>query len=285
MTATPPRTITLPHGVVSVAEYGDPAGTPVLYCHGLPGSHVEAVAFDDAAAAVELRVIAIDRPGIGASSFAARRRVFEWADTVAVVADRFELDQFAVLGVSGGGPYALACACRLPDRVTDVVVVSSPAPRVREVKGGKWSSGLEVLRRFPFLARPIAARMAAAVRKPGGLAALIAKVAPADRSRLADDRELLAKIEANISTAFTQGGRGVAVDLQMLFARPWGFDLTDIAVPVTVWHGGVDGNVPVKDARRLADDLPICEVVVVEGAGHLLFVDHAAAILNSIRTR
>ncbi|MFI9511256.1 alpha/beta fold hydrolase [Nocardia sp. NPDC052566] len=289
MTSPTPWTMTLQGATVGGMECGDRSGYPVLAFHGAPGSHVEAVAFAHAPAAeAGLRLIAIDRPGMGLSTMSPRRQILDFADTVTIVADRLELDRFAVLGASGGGPYALACAYRLPNRVSRAVVVSSPAPfdgQARSVSEGgvKCAGGLIVLRRFPFLARPAAARMAAAVRKPRGLAALIARMSPADRDRLAGDEELLGKIADNIHTALRQGSRGVATDLQVLFARPWGFELSDIVASTVVWQGDCDGNVPAADGRRLAADIPNSELIIVEGAGHLLFVDHAAAILDSIR--
>jgi len=282
--------MTLQGATVGGMECGARSGYPVLAFHGVPGSHVEAVAFADVPAAeVGVRLLAIDRPGMGMSTMSPRARIVDFADTVAAVADWFGLERFAVLGASAGGPYALACAYRLPDRVSKAVVVSSPAPfdnrAASKGSGGtKPAGGLMVLRRFPFLARPAAARMAAVVRKPRGLEAMIARMSPADRDRLAGDEGLRAGLADNIHTAFASGSRGVAVDFQVLFARPWGFDLADITVPVDIWHGDADGNVPVEDGRRLADTVPGSTYEEVSGAGHLLFVDHAAAILRSLRS-
>lgn len=280
--------MTVQGATVGGMECGDRSGYPVLAFHGAPGSHVEAVAFAHASAAeAGLWLIAIDRPGMGLSTMSPRRQIIDFTDTAAAVADRLELDRFAVLGASGGGPYALACAYQLHDRVSKAVVVSSPAPfddrtKGTSASGGKRAGGLMVLRRFPFLARPAAARMAAVLRKPRGLAALIAQMSPADRARLGGDEELVGKIADNIHTAFAQGSRGVAADLQVLFARPWGFELSDTVTSTAIWHGDSDDNVPVTDGRRLAAGLPNSTLTIVEGAGHLLFVDHAAAILASI---
>ncbi|MEV6276648.1 alpha/beta hydrolase [Nocardia sp. NPDC051832] len=264
-------------------ECGDPDGYPVLAHHGVPGCHVEGVAFaHEAAAEVGVRLIAIDRPGVGMSEMAPRQRVLDFAETVAGIADWLEIDQFAVLGASGGGPYTLATAAQLPDRVSNAVVVSSPAPFEKGIDGGKSAGGLSILRRFPFLARPVAARMAKVVRKPRGLDAMIAQMGVADRDRVAGDDWLKSKLAENIHTAFETGSRGVAVDFQVVFARPWGFDPVDIAVPVHIWHGDGDQNVPVADGRRLAATIPNSTYDEIEGAGHLLFVDHAVPILRAI---
>lgn len=270
-------------------ECGDRDGVPVLAFHGAPGSHVEGVAFADAAAAeVGVRLIAIDRPGMGMSQLCVREQVADFADTAAAVADHFHMPRFGCLGASAGGPYALACAERLPDRVTKVIVVSSVAPfddRVASKGAGgvKAAGGLLILRRFPWLARPAAARMAQIVRKPRGLAAMIAKMSPADRERVAGDDWLRDRLGENVNTAFAHGSRGTALDFQLLFARPWGFDPADIVAPVEIWHGDADGNVPVEDGRRLADSVPDSKFEEVPGAGHLLFVDHAVTILRCFR--
>lgn len=281
--------MTLPGAaVVGGMDCGDPDGYPVIAHHGAPGSHVEGVAFaDEAARAVGVRLIALDRPGMGMSTLSPRKQVADFADTVAAVADHFRVDQFAVLGASGGGPYALGAAARLPDRVSKAVVVSSPAPfderaATTGAGGVKRAGGLMILRRFPFLARPAAARMAQVVRKRRGLLAMIAQMSPADRERIAGDDWLLEQLAANIQEAFKTGTRGVAVDFQVLFARGWGFDPADITVPVQIWHGEADGNVPIEDGRRLGWMIPDAVFEEVPGEGHLLFVDHAAEILKSL---
>ncbi|MBL1080089.1 alpha/beta hydrolase [Nocardia sp. 2] len=249
---------------------------------------MEAVRFAHAAAAAAgLRLIAVDRPGMGVSEMTPCRQVVDWMGTVEAVADQMGLDEFAVLGASGGGPYALAAAYRMPDRVSQVVLVSAFAPVVdgdKPVPGkGKRAGGLMILRKLPFLARPAAARMAQVVRTPQGLAALIKQMSPADQARIARDDQLLANIGDNIRVCFEAGSRGVAADLQRVLVRPWGFELYEVSTPTVSWHGDSDANVPAGDARRLAAALPNAELEIVEGVGHLLFVDHAAAVLASLR--
>lgn len=288
MASIRPHTITLANSVVGIAEYGDPAGTPVLYCHGLPGSTVEACAFDDDGAEKSVRIIAIDRPGIGASPWAPRQRVLDWADIAAAVVDHLGLDRFAVLGVSGGGPYALACAHRLGDRVTIAALVSSLAPldsatpAALDRAARARRRGLMMLRRFPFLTRPAAARLAAVVRKPAGVQALLGQMAAVDRARVDTDPELAGELAVNLREAFASGSRGVASDLRLL-TQSWGFDLSNIVAPVRLWHGVEDQNVPVSDGEYLAAAIPRSRLDLVEDAGHLLFVDHSAIVLDAIR--
>ena len=113
---------------LAYAEYGEPDGAPVLLFHGLPGSRLSWGLIPGSPFPPGLRIIAPDRPGYGRSDPKPGRTVLDWADDVAELADVLEIEKFAVLGVSGGGPGALACAWKMPERLTSVGVVSSPAP-------------------------------------------------------------------------------------------------------------------------------------------------------------
>ncbi|WP_460724183.1 alpha/beta fold hydrolase [Nocardia heshunensis] len=291
MSAAASRTIALPHCRVSYAEYGAQDGMPVLYCHGVPGTHLEGEAFDEAGLAAGVRVIAVDRPGMAQSSLPAGERVADWVTTVAALADRLELERFSVIGVSGGGPYALAIAAGLPDRVSGVALVSAPAPVEVQADAAdldpvarKRRRGLNVLRRVPFLVHPMAVEMSMVIRRNKGVAGLVAQMAAVDRDRVEGDAELTAKLEANLRSSFEQGSRGFATDIRLVFTRDWGFSLAEVRAPVQIWHGDADGNVPADDALSLAAALPRSSTHIVAGAGHLLFVDRAADILFSLGT-
>lgn len=109
------------------AQYGQADGEPLFYFHGHPGSRLEARFADQAAAAADLRVIALDRPGYGLSDLQPGQALVGWPADVAEAADLLQIDRFSVAGASGGGPYALACAWRLPGRVTRAAVISGVA--------------------------------------------------------------------------------------------------------------------------------------------------------------
>src|SRR5215469_1097864 len=116
-------------------QLGDPAGSPVLYFHGFPGSRLEARVAADAAARLGLRLLAVDRPGFGQSTFRAGRTVGSWAADVVALADQLALGRFSIVGVSGGAPYALACAALLSDRLARVALVCPLGPL--DVAGGR----------------------------------------------------------------------------------------------------------------------------------------------------
>ncbi len=141
------------------AEYGRPDGIPVFYFHGFPGSRLEARLLHASAARAGVRIIAPDRPGCGLSTYQPRRSLLDWPADVAALADALALSSFGVVGISGGGPYALACAWQLPDRLTSVTLISSlgPLDETGAVQGMGLSDRifLSLADRLPWLAQGI----------------------------------------------------------------------------------------------------------------------------------
>jgi pimeloyl-ACP methyl ester carboxylesterase len=110
------------------AEFGDRQGKPVFYFHGFPGSRLEARLADRISRESKIRFIGIDRPGYGLSSLKPGRTFVDWADDVIGLADALGVDRFSILGVSGGGPYAAACACKIPDRLDTIGIICGMGP-------------------------------------------------------------------------------------------------------------------------------------------------------------
>ena len=266
------------------AEWGDPGGRPLLYFHGWPGSRVEGRLADEAAQATGVRLIAIDRPGMGLSDFQPRRTLDDWPDDVVEVAAGLALDRFAVLGISGGGPYAAACAWKLSDRLTRAGLVSCLTPL--DVPGA--TAGMSRLNRLSFrlvghvavLRRILMAATArSSVRHPDrvlerGVAAAV------DKEYLSrpDLRKILGE---SLSEAFRSGSRGPAWEMG-LYARPWGFRLEEIRTPVHLSHGEEDANAPVTMGRYAASVIPECQATFYAGEGHLHFVDRLPEILDAV---
>jgi pimeloyl-ACP methyl ester carboxylesterase len=123
------RVISLRDGrTLGYAEYGDPGGKPVFFFHGLPGSRRQRHPDDSIAIEFGARIIAIDRPGYGLSDFQQGRKLLDWPDDVAQLADSLRIDRFVAIGLSGGGPYLLACAYKMPERITSATVISGMGP-------------------------------------------------------------------------------------------------------------------------------------------------------------
>jgi pimeloyl-ACP methyl ester carboxylesterase len=279
------QTLTLPNGrKLSYAEYGDPLGQPGFYFHGHPGSRLEAELAHKPALERGLRIIAIDRPGYGRSDFQPNRRILDWPGDVAAAADALGIDTFAVLGASGGGPYALACGFALARRVTRVGVVSGVGPYnlPHATDGMRWQNrlGFQLGARWPWLASLIMRSMSRQVRRSPErtVDAVAAAMSGADAEAVQrpDVRTLLA---ADLKEAFRQGHRGPALDV-VLLGRPWGFALEAIGVPVLLWQGEADVLVPPGMARLMAQRIPNCRAQFFPGEGHLLVLQHMAQILD-----
>lgn len=266
------------------AEWGDPGGRPLLYFHGWPGSRLEGRLADEVASAQGIRLIALDRPGMGLSQYQPHRTLTGWPDDVSELADDLGLDRFAVLGISGGGPYAVVCASKLPDRCICTGVVSGLGPLdVPDATAGMGRQNRVAfghVARVPAARRAIMARLSAATRRHPDRVLESGVAAAADKKYL-QRPEVRATLSESLSEAFRAGGRGAAWEMG-LYSRPWGFRLEDIRTPVHLWHGEQDGNAPISMGRYMAAAIPNCESTFYPGEGHLLFVDRLPQILTAV---
>jgi pimeloyl-ACP methyl ester carboxylesterase len=270
---------------LAYVEYGDPDGVPLFAFHGTPGSGLMLALADRPARSLNLRVIAPDRPGFGRSDFQPRRTFADWADDVCALADALGVERFAVAGISGGGPYAAACAWKIPDRLTSIGIVSGVGP----VVGPQATADLSRRHRliFGLAARsPRLARHAMEAVRLGWhrfperlFARLVAWSPPQDRAIITRP-EVRACLIEGIIDAFRSGGRGVAHELA-LFGSPWGFPLAEIKLPVRLWHGRADTLVPLAMGRRVAASIPRCEAVFMPAAGHYWMFDHIENLLRA----
>lgn len=266
------------------AEWGDRAGWPVFYFHGMPGSRLERCPDLSLLDRLGIRLVTVDRPGYGLSTFLPGRRFLDWPADVAQLADALGVQRFTAVGVSGGGPHAAACAYLLPDRLRDVVIVSSPCP----VSSWGSTAGMGLLQRLalvlarlsPVLLRPLIWLVSNPARDPMAFTmAGYDRLAPADRRVLARP-EVRAMFVEDFRESARQGVRGYAHDISLL-ARPWGFRPEDIAVPASLWHGVDDTIVPVTMGGRLAEAIPRCRAHFLPDAGHFLALDHLEDILQA----
>jgi pimeloyl-ACP methyl ester carboxylesterase len=278
--------ITLANGrALAWAEYGAPTGMPMIYCHGFPGSRLEAGFADAAALDAGVRIIAVDRPGFGMSDYYRARGILDWPRDVRELADGLGVESFFVLGVSGGAPYALACALQLPERVRSTTIVSPLGPIEMLHDGAGMAAisrfGLRIAGRAPGMATPLSAILQPVVRHAGwlALAFVAASASEPDRQTLRDPafRNILA---TSMSEAFRYGFRGVAKEL-MLISAPWQFDPGDVTAPVTIWQGDMDRVVPASMGRALERRLHAARAIYLTGEGHYSLVSrHVGEILS-----
>ncbi len=262
---------------LGLAEYGRPGGLPVFLLPGMPGSRLLGRHAAGPAAELGIRLVSLDRPGIGLSHPKPSRTIVDTAADVAELADLLGIDGFQVIGISAGGAHALACAWMLPRRVVRVALVSSVAPPTGPGQPvGKTGVPAPVRRAI------LRGEVDEAGRPPPGfvLREMEQAAPPADRAVLArrDIKELLALASEE---AFRHGTRAVVREAR-LGSSPWGFLPKDIAVEVDLWHGEHDTTIPVEAARQLAEALPRCRATYVVGAGHLWHLEHLGEVLSAL---
>ncbi|MFC8343523.1 alpha/beta fold hydrolase [Streptomyces sp. NPDC057280] len=259
---------------LAVEVTGDRTGSPVFLLHGTPGSRLGPAPRPMRLYHQRVRLITYDRPGYGTSDRLPGRKVAHVSSDVATIADNLGIDRFAVVGRSGGGPHALACAALLPDRVTRAAVLVSLAPR--DADGLNWLEGMAAsnIREYT-----------KALNGPDKLAASLRERSVDIR---ADPRKLLAQLrweltESDLSVVADAGIRAMLVrnylealsvsadgwvDDALSFCSPWGFSLDDISAPVLLWHGEQDVFSPASHTRWLAERIPRGRAVLHPEAAH-----------------
>ncbi len=281
--------VKLPDGRrLAYAEFGDPHGRPIIYCHGFPGSRLEAGLFETAAHRHKLRVIAPDRNGLGLSDPKPGRRLIDWAEDVEALADHLAINRFSLIGVSGGGPYATACAYRLAKRLSSFTLVCplGPLDHPGLLDAMHWPAQINFrsIRLTPWLSN-LSFRMAViplAQYSPQWIYQLMLGIAPAIDAQVLKRPAVRNVVTASLSEAIRQGADGILHEMA-LYNQPWGFDLSEISIPVHLWHGSADSTVPLLHGRTLAEHLNDCTFHVIEGEGHFsLPVDHMEQILKQL---
>jgi len=268
-------------------EFGAPTGRPVLYFHGFPGSGVEAAWAGAVAVAAGVRLIGVDRPGYGNSNHQVGRTILSWPDDVAELADALALRRFAVLGMSGGGPYALACAARMADRTTRVSVVSGLGPLPERGidpemmlfnRFGLWAGQRPGVRWLLDAGRPIVDHVLS--NYPHVVVArLRANACSQDRTAL-EQSGLGTVLEESFRRAVRSGARGMVWEAKLFagFAGEW---LPSIQGPVEWLHGEQDGIVPVSMARRAETAIPQCRARYFREEGHFsVLANHLSEVLG-----
>lgn len=250
------------------------AGLTVLWHHGSPQTGAPLAPLLAAAAERGIRLVSYGRPSYGGSSPRRGRDVAAAATDVAQLADALGLVRFAVMGASGGGPPALACAALLPERVTGVVCLASPAPFA--------AAGLDYF---------------GGMADDGSLRAALA--GPAARERFEEtaefdpasfterDHAALAggwtALGADVGAAATFGAEGL-IDDELSIVAPWGFVVADITAPVLLVQGGQDRVIPPAHADWLLRQIRDSELWLRPNDGHISILDACPLAMDWLRS-
>jgi pimeloyl-ACP methyl ester carboxylesterase len=276
---------------IGVAAVGKDHGFPIIHCHGSGSSRLEVKLLADQAFKEEILLIGLDRPGIGHSDPNPRYQLLDWPDDVVEIADQLGIEQFAVEGVSAGGPYALACAYKIPQRLTACGLISTvpPPDLVRRAGTGAmrvmWWLGAHapyLLLLYARLVQHMTGSDAASIEKY--LIRYIARLGTADQQLLGNAaiRKALAQAMAE---SFRQGAQGNLASV-MIEIQPWGFQIGQMTFEkLFLWHGEQDRIMPVAPARLLAHMAPHCTAIFYSDEGHFsLLANHTHEIWKALRS-
>ena len=272
---------------LSFASFGDPAGRPVFYFHGFPGSRFEPQSNHEAYLKAEIRLLALDRPGIGYSTRKNKRQLLDWPEDVVEVAKILNLEKFSVLGVSGGGPYALACARAIPGYLDKVTVACGLGP----MDAPNATSGMMLSNRIlfsygrffpPLLRLSVSLMVRQLSSKPvKGFEKFVEGLPEPDRLVLSgtNAQEL---VLASAVEGVRQGSTPLLEEIS-IYSKFWGFELSDLNVPVSLFQGEADIDVPASMARYQAELIPNCELNLYPTDGHFsLLVNRIDEITASL---
>jgi pimeloyl-ACP methyl ester carboxylesterase len=273
-----PRDLQLDGRTLRIYDDGAPDGPVILHHHGTPAAGGPMAIWARDAHERGARLICYDRPGYGESTPAPGRTVATAAQDAAAIMDALEVERFATWGISGGGPHALACAARLPERVVAVASLGGVAPfdasglnyflgmgEDNLIEFGLTLAGREHIE--PYCAHAASDLLTAT---PAGIAEAMASLVSAPDLEVLHDgfgRHLV----ATMSTTFAHGAGGW-VDDDLAFVAPFGFEFEAISVPALVVHGRQDRFVPVAHGEWLADAIPGAQAWIWDEDGHLTLV-------------
>lgn len=287
----PDHTFTLANGLtLGYAEYGDPRGEVAFYFHGWPSSRVQGSLFDDFARQHRMRLICPDRPGIGLSDFQKDRSLQDWPDTLTQLAAHVGADNYHVIGWSGGGPYVLITALKLPKRLLSASIICGAPPL-------KFLGDREMfwLYRFMIQLRHYLPTVLGTVLRLGGM---VAKGVP-QKAPLRWLMKLLGEEDRRVLLlpgiydvvrdatlgALQRGPRSVIADAD-IYLNEWGFEVSHINFPIHFWHGKQDRNIAWTYTERLAGLMPQAITHWSEVDGHYSMpITHAEQILTTALNR
>jgi pimeloyl-ACP methyl ester carboxylesterase len=273
---------------LSFAEYGSRRGSAIVWMHGTPGARRQ-IPLEARAYAEEhgLRIVGIDRPGIGSSTPHLYADILDWTRDLEILLDTLGIDTLRLIGLSGGGPYVLAAGAAMPERVHGVGILGGVAPTTGEdaVGGGLIQLAVRLAPWLTVARVPLGVALTGAIRLVRPLAGpaldLYAAVQPPG------DRKLLARPEfkAMFLDDLLNGSRfqtsAPLTDL-VLFTRDWGFTAADVSVPVRWWHGDDDHIVPLAHGQHLVERLPDATLKVIAGESHLGGLGIAQEVLGAL---
>ena len=268
-------------------EYGSPDGYPIIYCHGSQSSRLEMHYDLSFALEKHLKIICIDRPGHGESDYNPKGTILSFAKDVMQLVEQLGIEKFSLAGMSAGAPFALSLAYLFPARIKSVAIISGFAPYNNESKkhlSKEVRIMLNLAKTFPSLLKFLLCIQSRQLKNntKKALSGFLKIMSNPDQKVL-ENPAVMHVIEGMFIEAFKNGYKGVAHEISKLLVNDWGFDLEEIAVPISFWQGGLDNNVPYKWAERMHKAVANSSLKIYPKEGHLIIFDHAEEIFTSLK--
>lgn len=264
------------------AQFGSKSAFPIFYFHGWPGSRLEAGFFE----VPNVQMIGVDRPGYGLSDPHRKRHLADWPRDIEQLADHLDFKKFAIVGMSGGGPYAAACAHFLKDRVIKVAIIAGLGPPDAPGMGASRVGFLLDVGQRPMTSAVLMNVMRSLIRNPKiekQFHRLRNRMPRASRDVEAMTPDFVQMLLSSFREGLRTSAKGSTSDARV-YGEPWPFALADIRVPVSVWHGTDDGQVPVSIGRHYVKFIPTARGTFPEGEGHVSIVtNYIEAIIGDLR--
>jgi pimeloyl-ACP methyl ester carboxylesterase len=273
---------------LGIGEFGQHTGTPVLWFHGTPGARRQVpLVARQFATENNLRILCIERPGIGLSTPHLYENLSEWGEDMREITQKLGLKRFGLVGLSGGGPYVLATAHAMPDSVMAAAIFGGVAPAVGPdaPEGGHVAKAVPVQRYLTWMRKPLGFALSRTVLSLHPFAKQVfdtmLRFAPQQEANMLARADLRSMFLDDLLLGSKTGIQSIVNDI-ILFARPWGFSLGGIQVPVHLWQGTEDLIVPPDHAEALASSIPGAGFTLCEGSGHLAGLDRTDDALRFI---
>jgi len=273
---------------LSFAEYGPRRGPVIIWMHGTPGARrqipLEVRAYADRRG---VRVIGIDRPGIGSSTPHLYPDILDWTHDLELFLETLAIDTVRLIGLSGGAPYALAAGAAMPERVHGVGILGGVAPTrgPDAAEGGIIQLAVHLAPALTLARVPLGVALTQAIRVVRPLAGpaldLYASLQPPGDKHLLSRPEFKAMFLDDLLNGSRFQTSAPLADL-ILFTRAWGFEAADVRVPVRWWHGDADHIVPFRHGQHLVDRLPDATMSVIDGESHLGGLGIAEDVIDTL---
>jgi pimeloyl-ACP methyl ester carboxylesterase len=264
------------------ALFGPDTAFPVFYFHGWPGSRLEAGFFN----VPGVQMIGVDRPGYGLSDPLRKRRLADWPGDVAQLADRLGHEKFAIVGMSGGGPYAAMCAHALKDRLSRVAIIAGLGPPDAPGMSKSRVGFLLDIGQRPMTSAVLSNVMRVVIRDRRAeqhIERIRRRVKRSTKDHEAMTPDFLQMLVMSFREGLRSSAKGPSSDAR-IYGEPWPFALRDIRVPVRVWHGGADMQVPVSIGQHYAKNIPGAVGHFPADEGHVSIVtNYIEAIITDLR--